>query len=412
MVFGDPQLNALEEAALAHNPMLTSAAARVAQARAQLGLALADRQPSLTLSPTAQLEGESASQRTPFPFRQKGQNYNVPLTASYEVDLWGRVRRATESANAQLAASEEDRRAVALTLTTSLAQSYYQLRALTAEVAVVRDTLKARTETVEVQTERYNGGLIYEYDLVSAREELATAEADLADLQRRQEETVDSLATLTGVAPTNFNFALPADVALLPPPPTIPAGLPSDLLQRRPDVVEAERTLAAKTASIGVAQAAKFPKVLLNGSAGFQSVNLGTLFSGPSEFWNIGPSITLPLLDGGRNEANLAAARAVADGALADYQQQVLTAFREVEDALVDLNRQAEQAAAQERAEVASREAAELTQARYNSGLVNYLQVVDTERDLLANQRTRVQVAGERYASTLRLIQALGGGWN
>jgi len=411
-VFGDAPLNALEEAALAHNPTLASAAARVAQARAQLGLAQADRQPSLTLSPTAQLEGESATQYVPFPFRQKGQSYTVPLSASYEVDLWGRVRRATESANAQLAASEADRRAVALTLTTSLAQSYYLLRELTAEIAIVRDTIKARTDTVDVQTERYNGGLIYEYDLVSAREELASAEADLADLLRQQEETVDVLATLSGEAPANFAFTPPTDVAPLPAPPAIPAGLPSDLLKRRPDVVEAERNLAAKTASIGVAQAAKFPKVLLTGEAGFQSLNLGTLFSGPSELWNIGPSLTLPLLDGGRNDANIAAARAAADGALADYQTQVLTAFREVEDALVDLNRQAEQAAAVDRAETASSDAAQLTRVRYDSGLVNYLQVVDTERDLLTSQRTRVQVAGARYVSTLRLIQALGGGWN
>jgi len=411
-VFADPQLNALEEAALAHNPTLVSAAARVTLARAQLGVAEADRQPSLTLSPSAQLDGETATQFVPFPFRQKGQNYTVPLTASYEVDLWGRVRRATESANAQVAASEADRRAVALTLTTNLAQSYYLLRELTAEIAIVRNTIKVRSDTVDVQTERYNGGLIYEFDLVSAKEELATAEADLSDLQRQQEETVDALATLTGVAAANFSFTAPTDVALLPPPPTIPAGLPGDLLKRRPDVIEAERNLAAKTASIGVAQAAKFPKVLLNGAAGFQSVNLGSLFTGPSELWNIGPSVTLPLFDGGRNDANIAAARAEADGALADYQQQVLVAFRDVEDALVDINRQAEQADAEERAEAASREAAELSQERYASGLVNYLQVVDTERDLLTNQRTRVQVAGARYVSTLRLIQALGGGWN
>lgn len=411
-VFNDAPLNTLEEAALAHNPTLAGAAAHVAQARAQLGLAEADAQPSLTLSANIQADGETATQYVPFPFRQKGQSYTVPLSASYEIDLWGRVRRATESANAQLAASEADVHAVALTLTTSLAQSYYQLRELTAEIAIVRDTIKARSDTVDVQTERYNGGLIYQYDLVSAREELATAQADLADLLRQQEETVDALATLTGEAPANFIFTPPTDDAPLPPPPAIPAGLPGDLLKRRPDVVEAERTLAADTASIGVAQAAKFPKVLLTGEAGFQSVNLGSLFSGPSELWNIGPSITLPLLDGGRNDANIAAARAVADGALADYQQQVLTAFREVEDALVDINRQAEQAAAVEQAETASNDAMQLTQVRYNSGLVNYLQVVDTERDLLTSQRTRVQVAGARYLSTLRLIQALGGGWN
>ena len=417
-VFADPGLDTIERDALAHNQTIAQADANLRAARAQLGVARADRQPSLSLAETNQFAGESAKQSAPgggrtVSYRTSGDSYNVPLNASYELDLWGRVRREVESASASLQASEADLRGAALSLTATVAQTYFQWRTVVTQLDIATRTVASRRASLAVLTSRNNAGLIDTLDVASAREQLALAEATVADFERQRHEFEDGLALLTGRAPADFALAAPTDPSLaLPPPPMIPAGLPADLLRRRPDVVSAERTLAAQTAQIGVSVAAKFPTIRLTGEGGFNSQDLHTLVSRAAGLWSLGSSINLPILDGGRNDANIAAARAHADAALAAYRQQVLTGFREVEDALVDLRWQAEQASAQERAVAAAKDTAELTRLRYGKGLVNYLDVANAERDLFGTQTSAVQLAGARCSSAVALIRAMGGGWN
>jgi multidrug efflux system outer membrane protein len=412
-VFEDPLLDELETVALAQNQQLAAAVARVDEARARLGFSRADARPSASIGATAKLAGESAEHPIPGTnrtYRERGDSYRVPLDASYEIDLWGRVRRSIESARAQVEASEQDQALVRLTLTGDLAQNYLSLRGLDAEFAVLTRAVAIRRDQVDVYTARLKAGLINALDVSRAQVELATAESELADVARRREQTANALAVLTGKAPADF--AVLAHPENLAPPPAVPAGLPSDLLKRRPDVREAERLLAARTAEIGVARAAFFPVLRLTGSAGFESADLGALLGRPSQFWQLGPSISYSLFDGGRNRANLEAAEARARGAVADYRQKILGAFRDVEDALVDLRQQAEESDAQNRALTAARDSVELATKRYERGLVNFLEVAEAQRSALSAERSAVQLASARQAAAVRLIKALGGGWD
>jgi len=421
-VFGDPALNELEHDALVHNPTIAQADANLAAARAQLGVSRADRQPSLSLAETNQFAGEAATQIIPIPLNGRsisyrptsGDTYNIPLNASYELDLWGRVRREVESSNASLQASEADFRGAGLSLTASLAQDYFQWRTVLVQLEIADRTIASRRDSLAVLTERNKSGLIDALDVASAREQLAQAEATSADFKRLRNQYEDAIAVLAGHAPAGF--AMPnladGDSLSVPIPPEIPAGLPSDLLRRRPDVVSAERTLAAQTAQIGVAVAAKFPTIKLTGSGGLSSEGLSSLVSRASALWSLGSSINLPILDGGRNDANIAEARAHADAALAAYRQQTLTAFREVEDALVGIHWQAEELEADQRAVEAAKETAKLTRIRYEKGLITYLDVANSERDYFSAQNTKAVVAGSQCLSTVALIQAIGGGWN
>ncbi len=413
--FADPALDELEAAALAQSPQLASAVARLDEARARLGLARTDRQPTLSTTTTAKLAGESAERTLPIPpngirYRESGDSYRAPFDAAYELDLWGRVRRTIESTGAQAEASEQDLAFVRLALTADVAVAYFNLRALDAELTVLTRTLTLRNDQLAINQTRFNTGLTPELDLQRTRAELASSEAEQADIRRRRELTANALAVLTGRAPADFKLA----EASLPnrAPPNIPAGLPSSLLQRRPDVIAAERLLAARTAEIGVAQASFFPTIRLTGSAGFESADLGSLLGRPSQFWQIGPSLSFPILDGGRTRANLQATEARARAAFSDYQQKVLIAFREVEDALVELRQQNEQATALTHALAATRTTVELSTKRYDSGLVNYLDVIDAQRGQLSAERALAQIDGARCTATVRLIKALGGSWS
>ncbi len=412
--FADPILDALETDALAHNPTLAAALARVDEARARLGLSRAERHVALSASGNAKLAGETAERTLPIPgrpvtYRERGDSYRLAFDAGYELDLWGRVRHSLESAAAQLAASEADQRGVRLALTADVAQAYVQLRALEAETTIVAQTLTARHEAVAVLRSRCDAGLTPELDLQRARVELATLEADQADLARRREQMANALALLTGHAPADC--AAPAAGTGAPMPGLPPPGLPADLLRRRPDIAAAEALLHARTAEIGAAQAARFPSIRLTGGAGFESAELAHLVERPAQFWQLGPSFSVPLLDGGRTKASIAAAQARADAALAEYRQLALLAFREVEDALVELRQQNEQEAALGRADAAARTTVELAGKRQAAGFVTYLEVVEAQRSQLQIARAQTQLAGARAATTVRLIRALGGGW-
>jgi multidrug efflux system outer membrane protein len=301
---------------------------------------------------------------------------------------------------------------VLLTLESDVAQNYFRLRALDAEIATVAGTVDLRKEQVRLVRSRFEGGIGNELDMSRAETELATTEADYAQLARQRADLENAIAILAGTNPSNFKIdALKDAKAWHPAPPAIPAGMPSELLERRPDVATAERQLASANASIGVAKAAFFPVLTLTGSGGFVSGDINTLFNWDSRTWSIGPSLSLPIFVGGRNRANLQRSKSGYQEAIANYRQRVLVAFGDVESSLSGLHFLAQQSAAQERAVKNANRAVELATERYRSGIVNYLEVVDASREALQAERDDAQLVGQRQVATVQLIKALGGGW-
>lgn len=413
--FGDAALDRLEARALAENPGLAAAAARVDAARARLGVVRADRLPSAESTGTAILASEGATRTIPVPghplsYRTRGDSYDLGFGASYELDLWGRVRREVQSSAAQAAASEADARATRLALCADLAQTYFLYRELEAEASIETRSIAVQADNLEILRARQRGGFATDLDLERAQAELATSQADAADLVRRREQTFDALALLAGTDPAELT-PLVAETRL-PSPPRIPAGVPSEVLKRRPDVAAAEERLQAATADIGVAIADRYPSLQLTGSAGFDSLALRTLLQEPSRYWQLGPTLTGSLFDGGRGKARVAAARAEASAALADYRTQCLRALGDVEDALVALRQDSVRDDALRRALRASRTAVQLANERYTHGLTNYLDVLDAQRSALQVERSLCEVDGARLTGTVQLVRALGGGWD
>ena len=412
-VFGDPALDTLETQAIQANQNLKAAVARVEEARSTARVSRSSLLPNVSLDPSYNRQRYSPNADPSFG-NITANTFSTPLDLSYEVDLWGRVRRGFESARADAQASLATYYNVLLTLQSDVAQNYFSLRSLDAEIATVRDTLDLRHEQVNLVRSRYEGGIGNELDVAQAETELATTEADAADLARRRDQLENALAILAGQNPSAFHLAAlgQANTNWHPQPPAIPAGLPADLLERRPDVATAERQLASANAKIGVARAAFFPVLTLTGSGGFLSGDVDSLFNWNSRTWSIGPSVSLPIFAGGRNRANLRRSQAAFAEAAALYRQQVLVAFGDVENSLSDIRHLADQAAAQERAVESARRAADLATDRYRSGIVAYIEVVDASRDALATERTNAELAGQRLIAAVQLIKALGGGWN
>lgn len=295
-----------------------------------------------------------------------------------------------------------------------VAQDYFALRGLDAEITAVAATANLRKEQVQLVRSRFDGGVGSELDVARAETELATTEAEAASLAQRRTELEDAIAILVGENPSRFKLpALSGDAARWnPQPPQIPVGLPADLLERQPDVAEAERQLAAANARIGVAKAAFFPVLRLTGSGGYLSGDVDDLFNWDSRVWSIGPSLSLPIFAGGRNLANYRRSQAAYNEAVARYRQQVLVAFGDIENSLSGIRHLAEQSAAQQRAVANARRAADLATDRYRSGIVSYLEVVDANRETLQAERGSAQLAGQREIAAVRLIKALGGGWS
>jgi hydrophobe/amphiphile efflux-1 (HAE1) family protein/NodT family efflux transporter outer membrane factor (OMF) lipoprotein len=410
-VFGDTNLNSLEAQALSANQELKAAVARVDQARDTARVSRSQLLPSLNLDPNYTRQRYSPNANPSFG-NLTANTFSTPLDLSYEVDLWGRVRRGFESARADAQASLADFYNVLLTLQSDVAQNYFALRSLDAEIATVAGTVDLRKEQVKLTQTRYDGGIGSELEVAQAQTELATTEADLAALQQRRDELENAIAILAGENPTTFKLTAFTMPNWNPQPPQIPAGLPADLLERRPDVAEAERQLASANAKIGVAKAAFFPVLTLTGSGGYLSADVSTLFNWESRTWSIGPCISLPIFAGGRNRANYHHAQAAFAEAVAVYRQQVLVAFGDVEDSLSDIRHLTDQASAQERAVKNAQRAADLASDRYRSGIVSYIEVVDANRDALSAERANAQLTGQRLIATVQLIKALGGGWD
>ena len=410
-MYGDSQLNDLETLASANNQDLQAAMARMDQVRALTRAAKAEFFPALSLDPTGSVFRDSANR--PLPPPSPIQSYSasdivVPLDLSYEVDIWGRVRRASEAATADFQVSVADFETIRLTLHAEVAQTYFALRAVDAELAVLQSTVDLRQQSLQLIQDRFSGGASSDLEVAQAENALATTQADLAGVQRQRETFEHALAVLVGKPPGTFQLASATLTGL---PPEIPVGTPASLLERRPDVAEAERAMAAANARIGVAKAAFFPVVKLTGAAGFESANFGTLFDWPSKLWAVGPSISLPIFEGGRNTANYNRAEAAYLETVAQYRQHVLVAFQEVEDSLSGLSRLSQQAAAQERAVASAQRAYAIANSRYKEGSISFLDVVDVQRTLLQNQRDAVQTLGQRYVTSVLLVKALGGGW-
>jgi len=409
-IFGDPNLNGLETQAVLSNQQLKAAVARVDQARAAARIARSQLLPKLSLDPNFTRQGYSPNANPNFG-HITANTFSTPLDLSYEVDLWGRVRRSFQGAHAGAQASLADYYNVLLTLQSDVAQNYFALRSLDAEIATVNGTVDLRKEQVKLVRSRFEGGIGSELDVAQAETELATTEAEAAALAHQRDELENAIAILAGENPSSFKLAAVNDPNWNPQPPEIPAGMPSDLLERRPDVAQAERQLASANAKIGVAKAAFFPVLTLTGSAGYLSGDLSSLFTWDSRTWSIGPSLSLPVFAGGRNLANYKFSQAAFQESVALYRQQVLVAFGEVENSLSGIYHFAVQAEAQQRAVTNARRATELATDRYRSGIVAYIEVVDASRDTLTAERANAQLAGQRLIAAVQLIKALGGGW-
>ena len=412
-VFGDPDLSRLETDAAAANQQLKGAVALFDEARALRNSAKSGLFPHIGISGSATRQGDSLNR--PLNGRAAGANqtstyntFTVPLDLSYEVDLWGRVRRSVESARSQEQASADDLEGVRLSIQAEVATDYFTLRALDAESALLRSDIEVFRKSLELTQNRRTGGIASDLDVAQAETVLKTAQAQLPStiLQRAQFE--HALAVLTGQAAPTFAIA---ERTLDVPPPVIPSGLPSELLERRPDISAAERRMAAANASIGVAKAAFFPTIQFNGLGGFESLNAGTVFNWQSRFWSLGPSLTMPLFDAGQNGANLRFARAAYDAAVANYRGSVLAAFAEVEDNLAAQNLLSRQYEAETAALQAARKQLEIADNRYRAGLVTYLEVATAQNSALDVERTTVQLRGQQLVAAVALVKSIGGGW-
>jgi multidrug efflux system outer membrane protein len=413
-VFGDRTLSALEARALHDNPNVRAAAQRLVQAQAQLGVVRAGQLPTVSVGAGVSNSRTSAetSQGLALGHRSiEGNNYQAGANFSWELDLWGRVRRVVEATDAQALAAQDDRDGVLLMLSSQVATTYWQLRGLDAELAILRNALATRRESQELIEARFNAGLSNELDVSRTRIERANAEADLHEAQRQRNTLEHALSVLVGASPSEPLIAAAPD-AVLPQPPSIPVGLPASLLGQRPDLASSVATLKGFNAQIGVAEGAFYPALSLTGNFGYASENLRNLAQGSARQFSFGPlALSLPVFDAGRNRANLKLAQARYDEAVANHEARLLTALREVEDALSDVQQRQQQGDVQSQAQQAAARALLVAQARYERGVSTYLDVTDAQRSTLAADRAAAQIRTQRLLAAVSVARALGGGW-
>jgi multidrug efflux system outer membrane protein len=404
--FHDPVLDDLETAATTSNQDLRGAMARFDEARATARLSAADFSPQVNAVPSAM---RFRTPPTVLPPEFTATTFSAPLDLSYEIDIWGRVRRSFEASQAEAEASAAEYANVLLGINGDVATDYFLLRQLDASAQILQKTVQLRDKAVQITGQRYHAGISPELDFNRAKTELAQTKIDLADTARRRTDLQNALALLCGRMAPSLQVAPASDTTLLP---EIPLGLPSALLERRPDVAEAERRMAAANARIGVAYAAFFPAISLTGEAGYSSFQASTLLNWQSRFFQIGPQLSLPILNGGRTESGVQQSRAAYNASCAAYQQEVLTAFRDVSDAVNDLDGFARESASETDALTAANRSLDLAQRSYTNGLSNYLDVVDAERTALQIQLQAAQILAQRQVATVSLIKALGGGFD
>jgi multidrug efflux system outer membrane protein len=409
-LFADPQLQELIRIALEENQDLGIAVSRIEEFRAVLGVTRADQFPTVDANGSGS-RGRGSSNAFPGNlFDGTAENYRLSADAYFEVDLFGKLRRSTEAARAQLYAAEESRRSIAISLVSSVASTYMLLRDLDAQLEIAQRTEMARQDSLAIINARFEKGTVPLLDVNQAEIELAVASASVSVAERAVAQTENLLSILLGRNPGEITRGTTLAQQLIPP--EIPAGLPSELLQRRPDVLSAEALLAAQTARIGAAEAARWPSLSLTGSLGLESNELSDLNAGNSDFWNVGANIFAPIFNAGRNRNRVAIERARTEQALLFYEQTVQRAFLEVEDALVAVRTYRDEHAARRRQVDAARSAAVLSRARYDGGVTSYLEVLDIERSLFSAEIAESQTQRQFIVAIIDLYKALGGGWN
>jgi NodT family efflux transporter outer membrane factor (OMF) lipoprotein len=409
-IFQDPQLNALEAQVNVSNQNLKAAEAQYTQARALVRYQRANYFPTVTVDPSA--TRNRISNHRPASIVSNGITYNdyqIPFELSYQLDVWGRVRRTVESYREQAQASAADLAAVNLSMHAQLALDYFQARTLDAEEQLLNSTVTQYEQALALIESRYAGGIASDLEVEQARTQLETTRAQAIDVGVARAQYEHAVAVLIGKPPASFSLA---PLPLTMPPPAIPVGLPSDLLERRPDIAAAERFMASANAQIGVAKAAYYPLVNLAAAGGFESGSITTLLTGPSILWSAGPSALLTVFDVGRRRAASDQAIAAYDQAVANYRQTVLTGFQQVEDNVAALRILEHEAQVQNTAVDAAEKYLALANTRYVGGVTSYLEVTTAQSAALSDEVTAVNILGRRIVAAVTLVQALGGGWD
>ena len=411
-IFGDPQLNALEEQVTSANQNLKSAEARLREARAMIRFNRASLFPTISTAPSVSNERVSANQPYfPSSLANNGSgDFNLPFDLSYEVDLWGRVRRTVNASREETQATAADLQTAGLSLHAELAFDYFELRSADAQKQLLDDTVKAYTDAVVLTQNRFEGGAAPKSDVAQAQTQLDAAQVQDTDVTVARAQFEHAIATLIGQPPARFT--LPPEPQTKLQIPAIPVGVPSTLLERRPDIAAGERRVAEANEQIGIARAAFFPTLVIGASAGFQGNTATNWLNWPSRMWGVGPQLSQTLFDAGRRRATSDAAQANFDGTVATYCQTALTAFQEVEDNLATLRILESEAEQQHRATASAEESLQLFTNRYQGGVDNYLQVITAQTIALANERNDIDIQRRRMDASVLLVKAVGGGWN
>lgn len=410
-VFHDAELDTLEQQTDAANTDIRIAVTRVDQAAAMTGYARSYLLPTVSAQPTADRTREAQGRPNNGATSGRAATYNdfqLPLVLNYEIDAWGRVRRTVEAARATQQASEDDFRFVRLTAEANVAINYFQLRENDQEIRVVANTLADLQQAYDLNKTLLQHGLVSELQVAQAKTILDQTNASAQALRISRAQSEHAIAVLLGRTVESFSIPVQLDT---PQPPVVPVGLPSDLLKRRPDVLEADRNIAAATARIGVAKAAYFPQLSLTGLVGYESSNATTILNWQNSIASLAASTVAPIFTGGRLHANVEQAKASYQGSLAQYEKTVLTSYKEVEDQLSALRYLGNQQQLQDLTVNDAQQTEQLATQRYTAGLVNYLDVLTAQQTVLFNQRTAAQIAGQRMLATVVLVKALGGGW-
>jgi NodT family efflux transporter outer membrane factor (OMF) lipoprotein len=409
-IFSDPQLNSLEQQINVSNQNLKAAVAQYQQSRAALRYVRADYYPTVTAGPSATRQMYSNNRPPQSTF--DGETFNdfvLPVNFSYQVNAWGRVSKNVESYREQAQASAADLAVVNLSMHAALAIDYFAARSLDAEEKLLQDTVAQYQQAFQLNEDRFQGGLASEVEVEQARTILETTRAQMVDVGVARAQYEHAVAVLVGKPPAEFTLP---PLPLTAPPPSIPVGVPSTLLERRPDIAAAERRVASANAQVGLAKTAYYPLVNIGASGGFESGSLTTLLQGPSGFWAVGSSAVVTLFDVGRRRAVNDQAKAGYDASVASYRETVLTAFQQIEDNLAALRILEQEAGVQSTAVEAAERSLSLSNTRYEGGVTSYLEVITAQNAALTDEVTAVNVLGRREANAVLLIEALGGGWD
>lgn len=409
-IFQDAELNDYEQQLLKANQSLQAARDRLNQARALARVTSAGFFPTLNADPSASRNLYSANRPEQAPTSALTQStYQIPFLLNYEADLFGAVRRNLQASNASLQSTVADFYNARLVLTAELAADYLSLRELDAETQVVQQSVEIQQKGLQLVENRHTGGVVSGLDLAQQQTLLDSTVAQLYLVQQQRAQYEHAIAVLTGNSASTFNVPVRP---LKAEPPPVPLGLPSDLLERRPDVASAERQMAYENALVGVATAAFYPQLTISGGGGFQSTSLSNLITAPNAIWSLGADVLQPIFQGGRNRAKLEAAKAAYEATVASYRESVLTAFQQVEDGLSGLGALSKASASQTAAVEDAQHALQLANNRYTGGVTSYLDVITAQAALLSNQRLATQLLGQQLVTSVYLVKALGGGWD